>query len=135
MPSFIETQFPSARLSAGSCEKRKQNNGQTISRLDKGWERKPLILCEPPFWECMPASADAKKDREIFLKILTMDDAGAWQRCKPAVRRKASAGAFVALPYAARIADCERPANIEGPTPAAWAETNAPLRTPASSLP
>ena len=30
----------------------------------------------------MPASDDPKKDREIFLKILTMDDDGAWQRCK-----------------------------------------------------
>jgi hypothetical protein len=30
----------------------------------------------------MPASADAKKDREIFLKILTMDDDGTRQRCK-----------------------------------------------------
>jgi putative DNA methylase len=27
-------------------------------------------------------SDDPKKDREIFLKILTMDDDGAWQRCK-----------------------------------------------------
>lgn len=30
----------------------------------------------------MPASADPKRDRDIFLKILTMDDDGAWQRCK-----------------------------------------------------
>jgi hypothetical protein len=30
----------------------------------------------------MPASNDAKKDRAIFLKILTMDDEGTWQRCK-----------------------------------------------------
>ncbi len=30
----------------------------------------------------MPASDDPKRDREIFLKILTMDDDGAWQRQK-----------------------------------------------------
>jgi len=30
----------------------------------------------------MPASDDPKKDREIFLKILTMDDDGVWARCK-----------------------------------------------------
>ena len=30
----------------------------------------------------MPASGDPKRDREIFLKILTMYDHGAWQRCK-----------------------------------------------------
>jgi hypothetical protein len=28
----------------------------------------------------MPASADPKKDREIILKILIMDDDGAFQR-------------------------------------------------------
>jgi len=30
----------------------------------------------------MPASNDAKKDREFFLKVLTMDDQGAWEGCK-----------------------------------------------------
>jgi len=30
----------------------------------------------------MSASDNPKKDREIFLKILTMDDDGTWQRCK-----------------------------------------------------
>ena len=30
----------------------------------------------------MPASDDPKRDREIFLKILTMDDDGAWHRQK-----------------------------------------------------
>ncbi len=28
----------------------------------------------------MPVSDDPKKDRDIFLKILTMDDAGLWRR-------------------------------------------------------
>ena len=36
----------------------------------------------------MPASADPKKDQEIFLKILTMDDDGAWQRQKAKFRSK-----------------------------------------------
>ena len=37
----------------------------------------------------MPASNDPKKDREVFLQILTMDDDGAWQqRCKPEEARK-----------------------------------------------
>ena len=30
----------------------------------------------------MPAFNNPKRDRNIFLKILTMDDDGAWQRCK-----------------------------------------------------
>ena len=83
MPTFIETQFPIARLSAESYKERKANNGQTLTRLGKWWGRKPLILVRASILGMlMPASSDAKKDREIFLKILTMDDDGIWQRCK-----------------------------------------------------
>lgn len=83
MPSFIETQFPIARLSAESYKERKANNGQTLTRLGKWWGRKPLILVRASILGMlMPASNDAKRDREIFLKILTMDDEGTWQRCK-----------------------------------------------------
>ncbi len=83
MPTFIETQFPIARLSAESYKERKANNGQTLTRLGKWWGRKPLILVRASILGMlMPASGDPKRDREIFLKILTMDDDGAWQRCK-----------------------------------------------------
>ncbi len=81
MPAFIETQFPIARLSAESYKERKANNGQTLTRLGKWWGRKPLILVRASILGMlMPASDDPKKDREIFLKILTMDDDGVWQR-------------------------------------------------------
>jgi len=83
MSTFIETQFPIARLSAESYKERKANNGQTLTRLGKWWGRKPLILVRASILGMlMPASNNPKKDREIFLKILTMDDDGAWQRCK-----------------------------------------------------
>ena len=89
MPAFIETQFPIARLSAESYKERKANNGQTLTRLGKWWGRKPLILVRASILGMlMPASNDAKKDREIFLKILTMDDDGAWQRCKGEIPAK-----------------------------------------------
>ena len=42
MPTFIETQFPIARLSAESYKERKANNGQTLTGLGKWWGRKPL---------------------------------------------------------------------------------------------
>lgn len=136
MQSFIETQFPIARLSAESYKERKANNGQTLTRLGKWWGRKPLVLVRAAIvGMLMPASKDAKKDREIFLKILTMDDAGAWDRCKPATKRKSSRSAFDSLPYAERIADCERPENVSGPSPVAWIDINAHLGTNASSLP
>ncbi len=83
MPAFIETQFPIARLSAEAYKERKANNGQTLTRLGKWWGRKPLILVRASILGMlMPASDDPKRDREIFLKILTMDDEGAWQRQK-----------------------------------------------------
>lgn len=83
MPTFIETQFPIARLSAESYKERKANNGQTLTRLGKWWGRKPLILVRASILGMlMSSSNNPKKDREIFLKILTMDDDGVWQRCK-----------------------------------------------------
>lgn len=136
MPTFIETQFPIARLSAESYKERKAGASQTLTGLGKWWGRKPLILVRASILGMlMPASSNAKKDREIFLKILTMDDDGTWQRCKPAAQRKTSRAAFDALPYAVRLTHCERPENIAGPTAAAWAEINAHLGTTANSLP
>ena len=83
MSTFIETQFPIARLSAESYKERKAGASQTLTGLGKWWGRKPLILVRASILGMlMPASSDAKKDREIFLKILTMDDDGIWQRCK-----------------------------------------------------
>jgi putative DNA methylase len=83
MPSFIETQFPIARLSAEAFKERTAKSGQTLTGLGKWWGRKPLILIRASILGMlMPASTDPKRDREIFLKILTMDDDGAWQRQK-----------------------------------------------------
>ena len=136
MPSFIETQFPIARLSAESYKERKAGASQTLTGLGKWWGRKPLILVRASILGMlMPASNNPKKDREIFLKVLTMDDQGAWDRCKPAVQRKTTRATFDSLPYAERIADCERPENVAGPSKAAWAEINAHLGTHANSLP
>ena len=136
MPTFIETQFPIARLSAESYKERKAGASQTLTGLGKWWGRKPLVLVRASILGMlMPASNNPKKDREIFLKILTMDDDGTWQRCKPAAQRKTSRAAFDALPYAVRLTDCERPENIEGPTAAAWAEINVHLNTTAKNLP
>lgn len=82
-PAFIETQFPIARLSAESYKERKANLGQTLTGLGKWWGRKPLILVRASIVGLlMPVSTDPGKDRDIFLKILTMDDDGVWERRK-----------------------------------------------------
>ncbi len=136
MPSFIETQFPIARLSAESYKERKAGASQTLTGLGKWWGRKPLVLVRASIvGMLMPASNDPKRDREVFLKILTMDDDGAWARCKPPVQRKIGRTGFDTLPYAERIAECERPENMPGPTEQAWTDINAHLGTTATNLP
>lgn len=83
MKSFIETQFPIAQLSAECFKERKAGASQTLTGLGKWWGRKPLILVRATLLGLlMPASGDLDRDRRIFLKILTMDDDGVWQRCK-----------------------------------------------------
>ncbi|MBW4531837.1 MAG: DUF1156 domain-containing protein [Aphanothece saxicola GSE-SYN-MK-01-06B] len=189
--AFIETQFPIARLSAEAYKERKANNGQTLTRLGKWWGRKPLILVRACILGMlMPASDNPKKDRHIFLKILTMDDEGTWNRQKGEIpvkawreaapaqiqdkyfgasgwqrgisadqkefvlaeileeltesqrqrlddqRRRSIAdrSTFDGLSYAERIAECERPENVAGPSQAAWAEINDHLGTSAANL-
>ncbi|MEG4445810.1 DUF1156 domain-containing protein [Microcoleus sp. AT9_B5] len=81
MPSFIETQFPVSKLSKESYKERKANYSQTLTGLGKWWGRKPLILVRAIILGLLlPTSDNPKKDREIFLKILTMDNNGLWQR-------------------------------------------------------
>jgi putative DNA methylase len=79
--SFIEVQFPISKLSKESYKERKAASGQTLTGLGKWWGRKPLILVRATILGMlMPASGDPKKDREIFLRILTMDEEGLWSR-------------------------------------------------------
>jgi len=84
--SFIETQFPVSKLSKESYKERKAGSGQTLTGLGKWWGRKPLILVRAAILGLLfPASDDPKKDREIFLKILTMDHEGLWRRKSKAI--------------------------------------------------
>ena len=120
MPTFIETQFPIARLSAEAYKERKANNGQTLTRLGKWWGRKPLILVRASILGMlMPASDNPKKDREIFLKILTMDDGGALQRWKPSNRFSNSE-----LAELASISELERWNELDGRLKSALEKVN-----------
>lgn len=79
--SFIEVQFPVSKVSKESYKERKAGSGQTLTGLGKWWGRKPLILVRAALLGLlMPASDNPKKDKEIFLKILTMDEEGLWLR-------------------------------------------------------
>lgn len=87
--SFIEVQFPVSKVSKESYKERKANLGQTLTGLGKWWGRKPLILVRAALLGLlMPASDNPKKDRDIFLKILTMDEEGLWQRKNKSISMK-----------------------------------------------
>jgi len=75
--SFIEVQFPVSKISKESYKERKAGSNQTLTGLGKWWGRKPLILVRAAILAALlPATDNPKKDREIFLKILSMDDRG-----------------------------------------------------------
>lgn len=77
MDSFIEKQFPVSKVSKESYKERKANNGQTLTGLGKWWGRKPLVLVRAAILGClMPASDNPKRDMDIFLKIMSMDNTG-----------------------------------------------------------
>lgn len=81
--SFIELQFPVSKLSKESYKKRKSNLGQTLTGLGKWWGRKPLILVRAALLGLlMPVSDNPKKDMEMFLKVMMMDEEGLWLRKK-----------------------------------------------------
>lgn len=83
---FIEVQFPVSKVSKESYKERKANLGQTLTGLGKWWGRKPLVLVRAAVLGLlMPATNDAKKDMDIFLKIMTMDKKGLLHRKKKAV--------------------------------------------------
>ncbi|NLY45480.1 MAG: DUF1156 domain-containing protein [Tissierella sp.] len=79
--SFIEVQFPVSKVSKESYKERMANLGQTLTGLGKWWGRKPLVLVRATILGVLlPVSNNFEKDREIFLKLMTMDDEGLFTR-------------------------------------------------------
>lgn len=78
---FIETQFPVSKMSKESYAERRANQSQTITGLGKWWGRKPLVLCRATIVSLLlPATDNPEKDREVFLRLMTMDDDGLLRR-------------------------------------------------------
>ena len=87
--SFIEVQFPVSRISKESYKERKAGASQTLTGLGKWWGRKPLVMVRAALLGVlMPVSDDYSKDREIFLKIMTMDEEGLWLRKHKNISKK-----------------------------------------------
>jgi adenine-specific DNA methylase len=78
---FIETQFPVSKMSIESYKERSAKDGQTLTGLGRWWGRKPLVLCRAAILSLLlPSTDDPKMDREVFLRIMTMDEEGLLRR-------------------------------------------------------
>ncbi len=83
--SFIEAQFPVSKVSKESYKERKGGGTQTLTPLGRWHGRKPLVMIRAALIGLlMPPSDDPKRDREVFLKIMTMDEDGLWKRMREA---------------------------------------------------
>lgn len=170
--SFIETQFPISKISKESYVERKANMGQTLTTLGKWWGRKPLVLCRATILGLLlPVSNNLGKDREVFLRLMTMDDDGMllrkssnisakelFKRLPPSDRsqyfernlsperaklkrsiskekkEQLQKRVFLSMSYDERLKFCNRPEEIDGPSPESWKIINTHLTTNASSL-
>lgn len=143
--SFIEKQFPVSKISKESYKERKSSQGQTITGLGKWWGRKPLVLVRAAILGClMPTSDNPKRDMEIFLKIMSMDDGGLWQRHVQwhnksdnfwHKREAELYSDFEELGYDDKIKACVRPEQFVRPKDDhAWKEINHHLSTNAFNL-
>jgi len=163
--SFIETQFPVSKISKESYKERKAGSGQTLTGLGKWWGRKPLILVRATLLGVlMPVSENPAKDREIFLKILTMDEEGLWKRKKNSIPIKELTSvlskveldkyfasdlktlksnddkelvqklAFNRLSYDDKLKYCARPEQYQLIDKNTWGEINNHLETAANNL-
>src|SRR5215204_969793 len=88
--SFIEVQFPVAKLSKESYKERSAKQSQTLTGLGKWWGRKPLVLVRAVILGLLlPATNDPETDLAIFLALMTMDEEGLlrrWDKAIPAER-------------------------------------------------
>ena len=143
--SFIERQFPVSKLSKESYKERKAGASQTLTGLGKWWGRKPLVLVRAAILGClMPAGDNPRRDMEIFLKIMSMDDGGLWLRHKAwekksddywQEREKELRCEFERLGYDEKLKACVRPEQFERPAgDHAWNEINHHLGTHAHNL-
>lgn len=133
--SFIEEQFPVAKLSKESYRERKAGRSQTLTGLGKWWGRKPLILVRAAlFGALLPVSDDKKKDKDVFLRILTMDEDGLRKRAEFQNSKKRDYVAPWGVTYETILNEACRPEEIDGPSEESWKIINEHLETEAHNL-
>jgi putative DNA methylase len=75
-PALIEHLLPVQKLSAEAYKEQMAVHGKTLTALGSYWKgRKPLILNKACVLGCLlPATTNARRDLEIFEKLMAMDD-------------------------------------------------------------
>ena len=123
--SFIEVQFPIGPLSIESYMERRVSHGKVLS-LGKWWGEKPLVLTRAIILGTVfPASEDPERwpnDLAIFLRCMTLDNAGMWKRkteaiaaelCYPLATEIEKAELFQDPERWARGSDADQKTNLE----------------------
>ncbi|MBW2066672.1 MAG: DUF1156 domain-containing protein [Deltaproteobacteria bacterium] len=102
-PSFMEHQFPVSKVSMESYKERKAGSGQTLTGLGKWWGRKPLVMVRAALLGLLlPASDNPRRDKEIFLKLMTMDSEGLWRRKNKAIPKSRLVQELLSMPPSIR---------------------------------
>lgn len=81
-PALIEAVFPAQKVSFEAQRERKAGAGQTLTALGSYWKgRKPLILVRAiVLGTLLPQTDDAKRDLDLFEKLMGFDDEGLARR-------------------------------------------------------
>lgn len=109
--TFIEVQFPIGPLSLESYKERRVSHGKVLT-LGKWWGEKPLVLTRAIILGTVfPASEDPERwpdDLAIFLRCMTLDNAGMWKRKTEALPAKLCYPIATATEQAELFQDSER---------------------------
>jgi putative DNA methylase len=122
-PSLIERLLPVQKLSAESFKEQMSVQSKTLTALGAYWKgRKPLVLNKACILGCLiPATENAKRDLEIFEKLMAMDDESFVARWP----RRAKPAEILSRLSIARIADyfvSDPPLLLPQSTPVDWSK-------------
>lgn len=131
-PSLIEQLLPVQKISAEAYKEQMAGSGKTLAPLGSYWKgRKPLILNRACILgTLLPATADQKKDLEVFELLMGMDDFSMKRRLG-----LSPTDVLEAKPYRTLVSEAKRPEEIgEALNEHIWEKVNAHLGTAASTI-
>ncbi|GBO55367.1 hypothetical protein APA_3417 [Pseudanabaena sp. lw0831] len=143
-PALIERLLPVQKLSAEAYKEQEARQSKTLTALGSYWKgRKPLILNKACILGCLlPATADSKRDLEIFEMLMAMDSESLKKRLENKndkltrfiLNEERTVGYHA--PYLEWVKAASRPEECDDALFShIWDQVNAHLGTRASSFP